>query len=173
MPNYILNSHLPSHLTAECVENEACSVINFRDLVNLRHLHLTIEYRFPPIDPVPLLYRTLSISALGRMLLRIPTAHLKYIDIDFLCRYERLAWVQDDWDHMATILDPLLNASESLEKATFVFDAAKKGFEDLATRLVLQVDPGRIHYGGRPWPQTIADTMRCTVASLLKVDPHK
>ncbi|KAL4256435.1 F-box domain-containing protein [Pleurotus pulmonarius] len=134
---------------SECMENKGCSAINFHDLDNLRHLRIAIECRLPPIDPVPPLHRTSSISALGRMLLRVPTAHLRYIDIDFLCRYERLPWVQDDWDHMAASLEPLLNASESLEKLTFVLDAAgeqyamifgaiKKRFEDLKSRPVLQ-----------------------------------
>ncbi|KAF9494754.1 hypothetical protein BDN71DRAFT_1590246 [Pleurotus eryngii] len=161
-PNYILNDPLPNNLIAQCIQNEGCTAINFSDLDNLRHLRLTIECRLPPLSIVPPIPQTSSISALGRMLLRIPTAHLKCIDIDFLCRYERLAWVQDDWDHMFANLEPLLNASESLEKVTFVLDAdgeqyamitgtIKKRFENLATRLVLQVDPGRIRYGGRPW----------------------
>ncbi|KAG9217561.1 hypothetical protein CCMSSC00406_0008488 [Pleurotus cornucopiae] len=102
----------------ECIINERCSAINFDDLVNLRHLSLTIECHFHPANPDPPLHPI--ISALGRILLRIPTAHLRFLEIYFFCRYDWFEWVQGDWDHMVASLVPFVNAGKLLEKVSFV-----------------------------------------------------
>ncbi|KAF9494764.1 hypothetical protein BDN71DRAFT_938047 [Pleurotus eryngii] len=143
--------------------NEKCNAINFDDLINLCHLGLTIECRWRSLGPDPALHR--SISVLGRILLGIPTAHLKSLNVCFFCPYDFLEWVQDDWDHMLASLEPLVNAGKLLEKVSFVVDtrrpddtysmitcAIDRRLKRFESSLQLEVGLGRIPYAGRTRP---------------------
>ncbi len=63
-----------------------------------------------------------SVPAFGRILLKIPTSRLESFRIHFICNTELMDLGEAGWGRMADSLKPFLDASELLNRVTFVVE---------------------------------------------------